>query len=133
MSPLTGWTCYETSRTRDSRQQLVARIVAALRVHGTRPAITDTAPLRIVVGGSHAPAGTGTADERAARLYMSVFGISDAQVDSVFPTWYTVTSGVYSAPRRISDSERATLYKQAYRFTQAVLVTAKLDTLHCGT
>jgi hypothetical protein len=132
-SPLIGWTCFETSKTRISRQELVARFVGALRKAGIHPAITDTLPLRIVVGGRYAPAGAGAAAERDARLYMGIFGISEVQIDSVFPTWYTVTSGIYSAPAGLSDMERATLYKQAYRFTQSVLVTAKLDTLHCGT
>jgi hypothetical protein len=133
VDPLVGWTCFETSRTRGSKQELVARFADAFRTLDVHPAITDTLPLRIIVGGRHAPAGIGTAAERAARLYMSVFGIREVQTDSVFPTWYTVTSGVYSAPGNISDVERTALYKQAYRFVQSVLVTAKLDTLHCGT
>jgi hypothetical protein len=132
-SPLVGWTCFETSKTRGSRQHLVARLVDALRTFGVRPAIADTLPLRVVVGGSHAPAGRGTATERGARLYMGVFGIREVQIDSVFPTWYTVSSGIYSAPEGVSDMDRARLYKQAYRFTQSVLAAAKLDTLHCGT
>jgi hypothetical protein len=132
-SPLAGWTCFETSKTRGSRQDLVARFVDALRKVGAHPAIADTLPLRLVVGGRYAPAGSGTATERAARLYMGVFGIREARVDSVFPTWYTVSSGIYSAPEATSDAERARLYKQAYRFAQSVLVIAKLDTLHCGT
>lgn len=133
VEPLIGWTCFEASKTRGSRQELVAQFVDAFRMLGVHPAITDTLPLRIIVGGSQAPAGAGTATERAARLYMAVFAIREVRIDSMFPTWYTVTSGVYSAPSDISDVERTALYKQAYRFTQSVLVTAKLDTLHCGT
>ena len=133
VEPLIGWTCFEASKTKGSRQELVARFVDAFRKLGVHPAITDTLPLRIIVGGSQAPAGAGSAAERAARLYMAVFAIREVQIDSMFPTWYTVTSGVYSAPGDVSDAERTALYKQAYRFTQSVLVTAKLDTLHCGT
>lgn len=131
--PLVGRTCTETSRIRGSRQDLVARFEDAFSKLDIHAAKADTLPLRIVVGGSGAPAGTGSSAARAARLYIAVFGIRDVKPDATFPTWYTVTSGIYSAPRDISDADRTTLYRQAYRLTQSVLAGARLDTLHCGT